>query len=560
MNPVDATTTTDDRHALVLGGNGFIGSHVVRALIRDGHAVTAVNRGRREWLGDPEAVHPPVDVYNFDTAGDDIKAFRGDAGYPRSKNEVAHIVCDRKQTRAFADAVDVATGTTLGANGAWDVVVDLSGFTPRDLRAALRGLKGRTRRYVFVSSDSVYEVCDECAREDASLGSACTGERKKETNDGEGDGGNGSNGLNTLNGGGVREEHARRPVDAAAAEALAREDRYGHHKLRCEEILAKIASTRGMDGRATSNGEEAPDLSSSSSDDAATWSDESDDESDDSDSENDSDDDVNDDDLVPVPWLAIRLPDVIGPRDGTYRLWRYQMWVQCVDVLGPVVVSPDLATGGSRALSFAYAPDVAGLVAKVARGECDARLGRSYNVACVERVSLQEIVEHVAECVREIGDEESAPGDEKSAPGEAPGGVRSVVEVHEPGRGRKRGWDDSAEATEVGSSVRTSSRQRTSPEFYPSVDGGAIDPSRAIGELGFAPTPLRDAVRETVRWCAGMCAGNGDVGRRERAEAARRLRRSFGLKLFSDDAKALRVRLRRLGFPEPKDRWGDDAE
>jgi hypothetical protein len=92
------------------------------------------------------------------------------------------------------------------------------------------------------------------------------------------------------------------------------------------------------------------------------------------------------------------------------------------------------------------------------------------------------------------------------------------------------------------------------------VDGGAIDPSRAIGELGFAPTPLRDAVRETVRWCAGMCAGNGDVGRRERAEAARRLRRSFGLKLFSEEAKALRVRLRRLGFPEPKDRWGDDAE
>jgi len=535
---------TDDRHALVLGGNGFIGSHVVRALIRDGHAVTAVNRGRREWLGDPDAVLPPV--YDFDSVGDGVKAFRGDAGYPRSKNEVAHIVCDRKQTRAFADAVDVATGTTLGANGRWDVVVDLSGFTPRDLRAALRGLKGRTRRYVFASSDSVYEVCDERAR------------------------------LNTLNGGGgTREEHARRPSDAAAAEALARGDRYGHHKLRCEEILAKIAS-RGVGRATTVNREEAPDLSSSSSDDAATWSDESDesDESDDDDSdsdsenENESDDDDgydddghdDDDDLVPVPWLAIRLPDVIGPRDGTYRLWRYQMWVQCVDVLGPVTVSPELATGGSRRLSFAYAPDVAGLVAKVARGECDARLGQSYNVACGEHVSLQEMVEHVAECVRETWEEKSAPGEEKSAPGGH--GARSVVKVREPpGRGRKRDRDDSIEeeAARVGSSVGTS-RRISSPEFYPSVDGGAIDPSRAIGELGFAPTPLRDAVRETVRWCAGMCAGGGDVGRRERAEAARRLRRSFGLKLFSDEAKALRVRLRRLGFPEPKDRWGDDAE
>ena len=540
---------TDDRHALVLGGNGFIGSHVVRALIRDGHAVTAVNRGRREWLGDPEAVLPPV--YDFDSVGDGVKAFRGDAGYPRSKNEVAHIICDRKNTRAFADAVDVATGTTLGANGRWDVVVDLSGFTPRDLRAALRGLRGRTRRYVFVSSDSVYEVCDERARREDALGSDARAEgRKKETN-GEGD-------VSYENGGGAREEHARRPGDASAAEALARGDRYGHHKLRCEEILAKIAS-RGIGDIATTDGEEAPDLSSSSSDDAATWSDDSDgDDSDDSENESESDDDghddddVNDDDLVPVPWLAIRLPDVIGPRDGTYRLWRYQMWVQCVDVLGPVVVSPDLARGGSRRLSFAYAPDVAGLVAKVARGECDARLGQSYNVACVERVSLQEIVERVAECVRETAPGDG-DGDEKSAPGEVFGGARSVVEVREPGRGRKRGWDDSEEAT-------SSSSVRTSPEFYPSVDGGAIDPSRAMAELGFAPTPLRDAVRETVRWCAGMCAGNGDVGRRERAEAARRLRRSFGLKLFSDEAKALRVRLRRLGFPEPKDRWGDDAE
>ena len=337
-------------------------------------------------------------------------------------------------------------------------------------------------------------------------------ERKKETNDGEGDGGNGSNTLNTLNGGGVREEHARRPVDAAAAEALARGDRYGHHKLRCEEILAKIASTRGMDGRATSNGEEAPDLSSSSSDDAAAWSDDSDDDdSDDSENESESDDDghddddVNDDDLVPVPWLAIRLPDVIGPRDGTYRLWRYQMWVQCVDILGPVVVSPDLATGGSRALSFAYAPDVAALVAKVARGECDARSGVRTTWRACERVSSR----------RSSSTSPSAFAQDWGRKVGTRGGTRRREErreVREPGRGRKRGWDDSAEATEVGSLVRTSSRQRTSPEFYPSVDGGAIDPSRAIGELGFAPTPLRDAVRETVLGARGCARGAGTSG------------------------------------------------
>ena len=97
--------------------------------------------------------------------------------------------------------------------------------------------------------------------------------------------------------------------------------------------------------------------------------------------------------------MALRLPDVIGPRDGTHRLWRYQMWVQCVDVLGPVLVPNDLARGGDRRLSFVYAPDVAALVSKVAKGECDSRLDRSYNLACVERVSLEELVEYVAESV-----------------------------------------------------------------------------------------------------------------------------------------------------------------
>ena len=300
------------RHALVLGGNGFIGSHIVRSLIADGHAVTAVNRGTREWIGDPAmdaSILPPT--YDF-AGGDGITAFRGDASYPRSNKEVAHIICDRKKRKAFADAVDVATGTTLGVDGSWDVVVDLSGFTPRDLRAALTGLKGRTRRYVFVSSDSVYEVC----------------EPPRST---------------SVRGGGTKEGDARRPEDAARAEALARTDMYGHHKLRCEEILRGL---RGA-GPSTTGGVEAPDLSSSSSSDAATWSDDDDDDGDDTsggsdddvDSSSDEDEDeADDDDLTPVPFLALRLPDVIGPRDGTHRLWRYQMWVQCVDVLGPVLV------------------------------------------------------------------------------------------------------------------------------------------------------------------------------------------------------------------------------
>ena len=508
----NAMTNTDSifkkkRHALVLGGNGFIGSHIVRSLIADGHAVTAVNRGTREWIGDPAmdaSILPPT--YDF-AGGDGITAFRGDASYPRSNKEVAHIICDRKKRKAFADAVDVATGTTLGVDGSWDVVVDLSGFTPRDLRAALTGLKGRTRRYVFVSSDSVYEVCE--PREGDSRG-------------------------------GTKEGDARRPAEAARAEALARTDMYGHHKLRCEEILRGL---RGA-GPSTTGGVEAPDLSSSSSSDAATWSDgDGDDTSggsdDDVDSSSDEDEEETEtDDLTPVPFLALRLPDVIGPRDGTHRLWRYQMWVQCVDVLGPVLVPDDLARGGARRLSFVYAPDVAALVSKVAKGECDSRLDRSYNLACVERVSLEELVEYVAESVG-VGPEGT--------------GGRRVVEV----RGTRGGVKRDREGADEDELKKSRS---PAPKFYPSVDGGPIDPSAAIAELGFTPTPLRDAVRETVNWCDCIAGAGKDVGGKERGEAARRLRKSFGFKLFSPEAKALQKALRRLGFPEPRDRWGNDPE
>jgi hypothetical protein len=176
-------------------------------------------------------------------------------------------------------------------------------------------------------------------------------------------------------------------------------------------------------------------------------------------------------------------------------------------------------------------------VSKVARGECDSRLDRSYNLACVERVSLEELVEYVAESVG-VGPEGM--------------GGRRVVEVRGTRGGVKR--DRGADEDELKKS------RSPAPKFYPSVDGGPIDPSAAIAELGFTPTPLRDAVRETVAWCDCIAGAGKDVGGKERGEAARRLRKSFGFKLFSPEAKALRARLGRLGFPEPRDRWGNDPE
>ena len=98
---------------LILGGSGFVGRHIADALQRDGHAVTLFNRG----MSDPSDARP-------------MERVRGDreTDLPR-----------------------------LG-NRKWDAVVDTSAYVPRTVEASARYFANRTRRYVFVSTISVYDM------------------------------------------------------------------------------------------------------------------------------------------------------------------------------------------------------------------------------------------------------------------------------------------------------------------------------------------------------------------------------------------------------------------
>jgi len=96
---------------LMLGGTGFIGPHFVRVLGEGGHTVTLFNRGKR----DPEA-----------------------------KPGVEQLLGDRN------GQIDALKGRD------WDVVIDNSGYTPRQVRATAELLKGHVKQYVFISSVSVY--------------------------------------------------------------------------------------------------------------------------------------------------------------------------------------------------------------------------------------------------------------------------------------------------------------------------------------------------------------------------------------------------------------------
>lgn len=97
--------------ALVIGGTGFVGRHLVEALLEGGHKVTLLNRGQ---------TNPGV--------------------YPAAEK----IQGDRDSDLA-------------GLNGRdWDVVFDINGYLPRLVQKSVDKLRDHVQRYVYLSSTSVY--------------------------------------------------------------------------------------------------------------------------------------------------------------------------------------------------------------------------------------------------------------------------------------------------------------------------------------------------------------------------------------------------------------------
>lgn len=111
---------------LILGGTQFIGRHLVQSLLGAGHAVTTFTRGRT-----PDA-HPAA-----------VERLHGD------------------RDAGVAGLAPLAGRT-------WDACVDLSGYTPRQVRASATRLRDSVGHYAFVSSVSAYlDTVPGPVREDA---------------------------------------------------------------------------------------------------------------------------------------------------------------------------------------------------------------------------------------------------------------------------------------------------------------------------------------------------------------------------------------------------------
>ena len=100
---------------LVLGGTRFIGRHIVEALMASGHEVSVFTRGKS-----PDDLPGGVERLHGDR----------DAG---------------------------ASGLAGLGRGTWNACIDVSGYTPRQVRPSAELLRDRVSRYLFISTVSVYE-------------------------------------------------------------------------------------------------------------------------------------------------------------------------------------------------------------------------------------------------------------------------------------------------------------------------------------------------------------------------------------------------------------------
>ena len=97
---------------LVIGGNRFVGLAIVRELLSRGHEVSVFHRS---------------------------------SSIPSGTEKATHLIGDR--TKDF----------TALQTGNWDVVIDVCGYRPYEIHALYDALAGRIKKYVFISTVSVYD-------------------------------------------------------------------------------------------------------------------------------------------------------------------------------------------------------------------------------------------------------------------------------------------------------------------------------------------------------------------------------------------------------------------
>lgn len=133
----------------------------------------------------------------------------------------------------------------------------------------------------------------------------------------------------------TRETDAVRPTNEALINEYNEKDDYGNRKLQCEEVL----TSQKDDNK--------------------------------------------------IPYIIYRLPDVIGPRDNTYRWWIYQSWMRLRKYLERPVSVPDVFI--NKPMSLVYVEDIADVIVQYMFGGEDVQ-NEVYNLALAESPTLKDVL------------------------------------------------------------------------------------------------------------------------------------------------------------------------
>lgn len=353
------------KDVLVLGGNGFMGVYAVEALVQSGrYTVTIANRNTSYF----------------------------DSAERLAASGVTSLHWDRRRT-PFGEAPEVRA--YFVARPHLHAIVDFSCYTgaaARDVGTFLSEAKVSVDWYVYISSDSIYEVCSPKAHPE------------KPTEEGIDD---------------------HRPSSLQLQAELNAADPYAHGKLEAEEVLRELQP-------------------------GSSWS-----------------------------YVFLRIPDVVGPRDTSYRWWLYQIlvdlqpWTQV-----PVPCVQEDRDG--RRMSLVYVRDVARAILEVLASDIDHDSDKgerqdlsvrntALNLAHHEAWTFPQIMESIA---REVAKSNAAAVSSASSP---PPSASAPL-----------------------SSLLFALNRTTD---FPSVKKGPISTSRARALLGWEPTPWGEEVlRGTVEY------------------------------------------------------------
>ena len=160
-------------------------------------------------------------------------------------------------------------------------------------------------------------------------------------------------------------------------------------------------------------------------------------------------------------YISLRLPDVVGPRDSTYRWWIYQLWMALREFLEKDVILP--ASLVSQPMSLVYVEDVAKAILQIVQGRSryasssypstSPPVDQAYNLALRETPTLYQLLKDIRQ---ELNLSESVP-------------------------------------------IKTDGGEETI-RLYPSVRAGPVSIAKAEKLLGWSPTPYSAVVRETVHY------------------------------------------------------------